>query len=258
MNEWLYIAAIWIVAIGGFVVRSLSISGALATVLVGTAVAAGFAWKGLCLLGVFFVTSSFWSHFCHRKKERVAEKVAKGSQRDYIQVFANGSIPATISLLSLFFSSFVWQGLFIVSIAAANADTWASEIGSLSRQSPRLVTTWEKTEPGTSGAVTWLGLAASCLGAGLIAVVGSLLWDGVPVVAVSIAGFLGCMIDTYLGAVWQAMYRCEVCGIETEKTEHCQQKTVHIKGIRLLNNDLVNWLAIACSLIVYLFVTNLQ
>lgn len=258
MNEWMYVAAVLTVAIGGFFVHSLSVSGAVATVFIGLAVAAGFSWKGLCLLGVFFVSSSFWSHFRHQQKQKLVEKVEKGAQRDYIQVLANGSIPAAISLLSLVFPSSLWQAMFIVSIAAANADTWASEIGSTSQQPPRLITTWKKVEPGTSGAVTLLGTFASFFGALVIAIASSQLWKDVPIFVVTIIGFLGSLFDTYFGAVWQAMYRCDVCGIETEKRAHCGKKTVRIKGVRFIDNNLVNWLSIACSSIVYFFVTKLQ
>ncbi|MCZ0754620.1 DUF92 domain-containing protein [Anoxybacillus sp. J5B_2022] len=258
MNEWLYMAAVLIVAIGGFFVRSLSLSGAAATVLVGMAVAVSFSWQGLCLLGVFFVTSSFWSHFRHQQKQKLAEKVEKGAQRDYVQVLANGSIPAGISLISLAFPSPLWHVLFVVSLAAANADTWASEIGSVSRETPRLITTWKKVDPGTSGAVTMAGTLASYFGALLIAVVGFLLWHDVPIVTVSLFGLFGSLIDTYFGAVWQAAYRCTVCGMETEKRKHCGRQTVRIKGRDWFNNDVVNWLAIFCSIIVYFLVTKLQ
>ncbi|WP_027407799.1 DUF92 domain-containing protein [Anoxybacteroides tepidamans] len=258
MSEWGYLIAIAAVAVGGFLVRSLSVSGAVATVLVGLAVAYGFSWKGLLLLGAFFASSSFWSHFRKQQKQRVAEKVEKGSQRDYIQVLANGSIPAFIGILSFLFPSSIWEGMFVVSIAAANADTWASEIGSISRHRPRLITTWKKTEPGTSGAVTMLGTLASFSGALVIAVIGAYLWSSISVVMISVIGFFGSVFDTYMGAVWQALYRCRVCGIETEKKEHCNKETVQIKGKPLINNDLVNWLAIACSTAVYFFVTYID
>ncbi|ANB61551.1 DUF92 domain-containing protein [Anoxybacteroides amylolyticum] len=251
-----YIAVV-LVAMGGFFVRSLSLSGAVATMLVGTAVAVSFSWQGLCLLGLFFGTSSFWSHFRHQQKQLLAEKIEKGAQRDYVQVFANGSIPAAISLLALAFPHWSWQGLFAVSIAAANADTWASEIGSVSRQSPRMITTWKKVESGTSGAVTSLGTLASFFGAFVIAIVADLLWHDISIVAVSILGFLGSALDTYIGAVWQASYRCTVCGMETEKRKHCGKQTIRIKGQDWLNNDVVNWLSIFCSTIVYFFVIKL-
>lgn len=254
MNEYIVIV---LVAVVGFFARSLSFSGAIATMLVGTAVALRFSWQGLCLLGVFFGTSSVWSHFRHQQKQLLAEKIEKGAQRDYVQVFANGSIPAVISVCALVFPYWDWHGLFAVSIAAANADTWASEIGSVSRQSPRMITTWKKVEPGTSGAVTSLGTLAAFFGAFVIALAANFVWRDVSVVAISMFGFFGSVVDTYIGAVWQASYRCTVCGIETEKRKHCGKQTIRIKGQDWLNNDVVNWLAIFCSTIVYFFVMKL-
>lgn len=251
MNEWFYIVASAVVAIGGWFIRSLSLSGAIATIIVGTVVGMGFSWRGLILLGIFFVSSSAWSKIGKKKKQKLAEKVEKGGCRDYIQVFANGGVPALISLLSLLRPSPLFLSLFIISIAAANADTWASEIGSLSKQPPRLLTNFKKVEAGTSGAVTLLGTAAAFFGAALIGAAGALQWENIPVMTVAFFGWLGSLFDTWFGAVWQAVYRCPICGMQTERKEHCGQKTVHIKGYRFINNDVVNVLSIACSALVY-------
>jgi uncharacterized protein (TIGR00297 family) len=257
MNEWLYVFASAIVAIGGYFIRSLSISGAIATVLVGTIVGKGFSWKGMILLGIFFVSSSIWSKIGKKRKQRLMEKVEKGECRDYIQVFANGGVPALISFLSILHPSPLWINLFIISVAAANADTWASEIGSLSRQAPRLLPNFKKAEVGTSGAVTLLGTIAAFLGAAFIGFVSTFQWDNISVMAVAFFGWLGSFFDTLFGATCQTVYRCLVCGLETERKEHCGQKTVHIKGCRFVNNDVVNVLSIACSTIIYVFVIYL-
>jgi uncharacterized protein (TIGR00297 family) len=251
-NEWMYAFASAVVAIGGLLVRSLSISGAMATVLVGTIVGKAFSWKGMMLLGVFFVSSSFWSKIGKKRKQKLAEKVEKGERRDYIQVLANGGVAALISFLAISNPSSLWLDLFIISIAAANADTWASEIGSLSRQTPRLLTNFKQVEAGTSGAVTLLGMIASFLGAAFIGIMSAIQWKDISIVTIACFGWLGSFFDTLFGAVWQAVYRCPVCGLETERKEHCQQPTVHIKGCRFVNNDVVNALSIACCTTIYI------
>ncbi|GCD81842.1 DUF92 domain-containing protein [Parageobacillus thermoglucosidasius] len=254
-NEWLYVFASAVVAIGGLFVRSLSISGAMATVIVGMIVGKAFSWKGLMLLGVFFVSSSVWSKIGKKRKQKLIEKVEKGEQRDYIQVFANGGVAVLISFLAIVHPSSLWLDLFIISIAAANADTWASEIGSLSRQTPRLLTNFKKVEAGTSGAVTLLGLLASFLGAAFIGTVSAIQWKDISIITIAFFGWFGSLLDTLFGAVWQAVYRCPVCGIETERKEHCRQPTVHIKGCRFVNNDVVNALSIVCCTTIYIFFT---
>jgi uncharacterized protein (TIGR00297 family) len=257
MNEWLYVFASVIVAIGGWFIRSLSISGAIATVLVGTIVGKGFSWKGMILLGIFFVSSSIWSKIGKKRKQQLLEKVEKGECRDYIQVFANGGVPALISFLSILNPSPLWLNLFIISIAAANADTWASEIGSLSRQPPRLLTNFKKVEVGTSGAVTLLGMIAAFLGAAFIGIASAFQWETISIIMIAFFGWLGSFFDTLFGALWQTVYRCPICGLETERKEHCGQKTVRIKGYYFINNDVVNVLSIACSTIIYVLVNSI-
>jgi uncharacterized protein (TIGR00297 family) len=258
MNEWIYIVVTFLVAFGGWLVRSLSVSGAVAAFFVGSLISLGFEWKGLIMLGAFFVSSSLWSKFQKHKKLSVFEKVEKGDQRDYVQVFANGSVPALISLIYFFSPSTLWLEMFIVSVAAANSDTWASEIGSLSKQPPRLITTWKMVDRGTSGGMTLLGTIAAIGGALFVGIVSSVLWHDIHLVFVGLFGFLGSMIDTWMGAVCQVNYRCVVCGLETEKKQHCHQVTIRLKGWHFINNDMVNWLSIIFTTILYFFVTKLQ
>lgn len=244
-GEWAYIAASAIAAGGGWLLRSLSASGAAATVAVGALVGHGFSWSGLWLLGLFFVSSSFFSHIGRRKKAKLAEKAAKGGRRDAVQVLANGGVPAVLGLLAALRPDPVWNELFVVAVAAANADTWASEIGALSRRPPRAWPSFRPVEAGTSGAVTLLGTAASLAGALFIAASGALLLHTAPWFPLALFGWFGSWLDTWLGAAWQIAYRCPVCGIATERKQHCGRATVQVKGWRWLDNDAVNALSAA-------------
>jgi uncharacterized protein (TIGR00297 family) len=244
----LFIAA---VSAAGYRVKSLTVSGALAAFIVGWSVYIGFGIRGLMVLGVFFASSSLWSKYKKMQKAAFEQKVAKGDRRDAIQVFANGSALALFAIIHYFHPSIWWLFMFLVAISAANADTWASEIGALYKKRPILLTTFKRVDPGTSGAVSILGTAAAFAGAAIISVVATMLWSHVVNLKLSIFivlfGFIGSMIDSIMGALFQVSYVCPRCGIETEKKNHCSGKTKYLKGYRYINNDVVNACAIFLS-----------
>lgn len=57
-----------------------------------------------------------------------------------------------------------------------------------------------------------------------------------------ISGFLAAYIDSLLGSAVQAKYRCGLCGALTEKKVHCGEKGSLEKGLKLVDNDMVNFL----------------
>lgn len=227
----------------GFIARLLSFSGLIAASVVGYLVYLGFGVKGLLLLGIFFASSSFWSILFKGRKIQTLEKNEKSDRRDMSQVFANGIIPAISGALYFLNSSELWLYVFIASIATANSDTWASEIGSLSRRKPIHIFTFKKVDAGTSGAVSILGLFAAFSGAAIIGGIAIVAWEIISLpeaIILVLAGFIGNLVDTVLGASIQASFTCKICGIETEKTCHCNQNTLLTKGIKWFNNEVVN------------------
>lgn len=238
---------------------SLDLSGAIGAVLVGTLVFAGGGLAGGLLLVAFFVTSSALSHYHARTKEPLAEKFQKGSRRDLGQVLANGGWSACLALVF----GLVPQPIFFFALAGAmatvNADTWATELGVLSKHPPRLITNGQVVAIGTSGAITLLGTLVALCGALLIGILGfaataaSALFPTwfypvrgaaflIPIAGVS--GLLGSLFDSLLGATVQAIYYCDFDQKETESARHrCGRETRLVRGWRWLDNDWVNLFA---------------
>jgi uncharacterized protein (TIGR00297 family) len=234
--------------------RSLTRSGATGTIIVGTTIfgMGGWSW-GLSLI-YFFVSSTLFSHYREREKARTAaDKFSKGSERDIGQVAANGGLATLLALIYGLTNSLplkkALRAAFTGALATATADTWATELGVLSKQEPRLITTGKRVTAGTSGAITLIGTAASALGAFSL---GTVFWGlqrfpkslvSLPFVAL-LSGLAGSFFDSLLGATVQAMYYCPVCQKETERRIHsCGTRTRHLRGIPWVDNDVVNFLA---------------
>lgn len=252
-----------IVSAAAYLARALSPGGALAAAILGTVIfgLGGLAWAVLLL--AFFVTSSGLSRLFDRRKSRLAEKFSKGSRRDAAQVLANGGIAGGFVLLHLLFPAAAWPWLGCAgALAAANADTWATELGVLSPTEPVLVTSGRPVERGTSGGVSLTGTAAALAGGLLLGLLAALLWRwGAPGGAVlpfgaaafvtlwvALAGLAGSLVDSLLGATLQAIYTCPACQKETERypVHTCGTPTIYKRGLPWLDND---WVNVTCTFV---------
>lgn len=245
LTTFLIVFLILIASLMGYQSRLLTLSGAIAATIVGTLVVLGLGFKGLFLLGLFFVSSSFWSKVKSKNKKKAEELLVKGSQRDWLQVMANGALAAISSAVYYITSDTLWLLCFCIALAAANSDTWASEIGSMSRERPVSIKTFKRMDRGTSGAISLLGTFSSLVGSLFIALPSYYLFQLHinEFYLIVLLGFLGSIVDTVLGAFVQASYKCEYCGLHTEKLNHCSTKTTLHKGISFFNNDVVNFLS---------------
>jgi uncharacterized protein (TIGR00297 family) len=241
----LIILALFLCCLAAYKAHSLTITGAVAAFVVGLAIDFGFSFNGLILLGIFFISSSIWSKYKSSKKAILEEKLAKGSTRDWRQVFANGGTAGLIGIIHCFDESSLWIVAFAVALASANSDTWASEIGSLSRKDPIDIRTFTRIDRGTSGAISLLGSCAALFGSLFIALFSYWLFhlNLKLTVIIFLFGFFGNVIDTIFGAFYQQKFQCLNCGIVTEKKIHCDRPTIRIKGLTFVDNDMVNFLS---------------
>jgi len=241
----------------------VSLSGLIAGLIVGILT---FAGSPACFLIImsFFLSSSILTKVKYGAKE---EKGAaeKKSGRTALQVVCAGGIAGIAALLKGMYENniLLWPDpnqlshiltvAFLGAVSSANADTWAVELGLLSKEDPVLITNLKKkVPPGTSGGVTKLGTLGSFLGALFIAVISAALYqyisppqsaiDPVSIFIVTfLSGSIAEKIDSFLGATIQVKYWCPKCNKETDKKIHkCGMKTEYLSGIKFVNNELVN------------------
>ena len=248
-----------IIALLAYLKHSLNRSGLFTATLLGTVI---YTFGGIIVWGsliAFFISSSLIT----KVSEKNDKKESKG--RNYIQVLANGLVAAIFSILYYFLQREIFLLAAVVSIATSNSDTWASEIGSLSKGKTFYILNFKIAPKGVSGAISGLGTFASLLGAffitgifiGLYAVVKGMNFETIIVYGgiVTICGFLGNIIDSYLGGLIQAKYKGVESGTYTEKRWLPNEKVELASGLALITNDAVNLLSgLAASLITLFFV----
>lgn len=241
----------------GYRSKALAPSGTVGAIVVGTVVFGAGGWVWGVLLILFFASSSLLSRYREAEKARFSEKFAKLGRRDWGQTLANGGWGTLLALAFMVQPSPVFFTAFVGAMATVSADTWATELGVLSRHPPRRITTGEVVPPGTSGGVSVLGTAAALAGAlfiGLAAEALEILADwlsgygtvrlGVLPLAAGLGGLAGAFLDSLLGASVQQVYWCEQCHKETERTVHtCGVASRPLRGWRWLDNDAVNFIS---------------
>jgi uncharacterized protein (TIGR00297 family) len=236
--------------------HTLATSGAIAASLVGTiSMAAGWSWGALLI--AMFVSASTLSRVGERQKaERTGGIVEKSGERDAAQVLANGGVYTAAALGSLIGAAPVWYAIGAGALAASAADTWATEIGTLTRTAPISMVSGKSVAPGTSGGISLLGTVASVGGALFIGVIGTLAGWPVPFAAIVLGGVAGALADSLVGATLQARRWCDLCEVSTERAVHsCGTQTRHSGGLAGLDNDAVNALCSGVGALVTLVVS---
>lgn len=225
-----------------FLINWLTIDGAVSATIFGTIAYGLGGILGAGLVLAFFISGSVLS------KDQVSEEgfLQKKFRRDGKQVWANG-FWFCLSLVIWFLTE---QSEYLVaasaSLAATTSDTWATEIGYRRfRSQTRLITTWKKVEPGTDGGISIYGTFGGLLGSVFI---GAVYWmlreEGkmAEVLIISCLGFLGCLVDSYIGARYQ-------------------YQQIELFGFRLfgiekfyVSNNIVNWISAGIAAIISFFI----
>jgi len=220
----------------------------------------------------FFISSSKWTEFKSSTKDKFTVENKKGGRRNWIQVLCNGGWPTLFAVLfaqSIAFSqsnlfsttalsnlSVFFFGCCLGSYSCCCGDTWASEIGVLSKAEPRLITTLRKVPRGTNGGVSALGLLASAFGGLLIGVTTFLMSlftiqqplnqqviaAQLPLILLgTTAGFVGSVVDSLLGATLQfSGLHEQLQKVVNRPGDPSGGVITRITGVDILSNNQVN------------------
>jgi uncharacterized protein (TIGR00297 family) len=251
------------IAVAAWRLRALDLSGAIAAVIVGTAIFGIGGLTASAALIAFFISGSILSALPLAPERKEKKKMARdnngvgtlqmGAGRNWKQVVANGGLPALGIVIARLIPEFQNSALyfFFGTIAASAADSWATEIGIRYGSNVRDILTWRPAPGGVSGGISMMGMLASLAGATVIAMTLLIPFKGVTpahlFVGVIISGLLGSVVDSILGSSLQAVYWCEECQCLVEKPIHCSRPAILRKGYKIVTNNAVNFVSSAIS-----------
>lgn len=208
----------------------LDITGSLTAFIIGVliGVMGGIFW--IFILLIFLGSSFLATRYKFKYKKKIGLQEGKKGERSIKNVLANGLVPVFLAILYdssnyLSFGEFKLLGneivifLFVTSIAAAAADTLASEMGILSKD-VYLITTGKKVVPGTNGGISLRGEIWAFIGSIYTFFIASLVFGYFQNIYLSFywiplgifMGFVSCQIDSILGATLE---RKEIIGKST-------------------------------------------
>lgn len=247
IRNWLLIGAKALFATIGSLLtwrlHALTVVGSVCMGLMGFTILLVGGWLWLIPVLMFFLTSLLLGYVPYTGPE------TKPTPRTAWQVLANGAVAWVAVVLLLWADGRAWHptdslAVYFGALAAANADTWATELGVRFGGIPRDMVSGRTLPVGASGGITGVGTAGAVLGALVIA---SLVpWvdarhsgNWLSIGHITLAGWLGAMFDSLLGSLAQKRYRCRVCGEGTELPVHCGTTASPRRGF--LTNNQVNW-----------------
>ena len=272
----------------GYNKQSLSKSGAISAFLVASFSLATSFRNGITLLS-FYWTSSKLTRVGSKIKGKLEEGHTEGGERGASQVLACSLIAVLCACLRRIIvgndgpllngaAGLLGNQLtlaFVAFFACCAGDTWASELGVLSKSKPRLIIKpWKQVPPGTNGGISLVGLAASAAGGTLMGLIhglfvpggiASLLPFNLPtmlgatssaafkkeVLILSLVGFIGgfggSLLDSLLGATIQVTYY----DTEEEKiVKRAGPNATKVGGLAFLSNEMVNVVSTALSALI--------
>ena len=183
-------------------------SGLFAATITGLTVSLLGHWTWLIALFIFLVIGSIATKWKLEEKKILSLEEANEGLRSWKNVLANGGAVSIMAIYNFISPGEEWiYFAAIASISVALSDTLASEIGSLDTRT-RSITTLQSVPAGTNGGMSPTGTVAALIGAIIISIIGvifspedSTINDINLFLMLTLIGWLGCQVDSLLGAL---------------------------------------------------------
>jgi uncharacterized protein (TIGR00297 family) len=196
-----------VLAIVGYLARSVDVSGAIAGFVLGAILILFGGWQLYVVLLAFFIIGTATTKLGYRVKAARGLAQEKGGRRGFSHAFSNVGMAAILAICAsaaLPHFAIVWWMAAAAALATATADTTASEIGQLLGRRTFLPLTFRPVPVGTEGAISLEGTFAGIAAAALVAVIAVRarvgLFDLNWIAILILAAFLGSYIESIAGS----------------------------------------------------------
>lgn len=243
---YLYLATAVLILALAYRLRAITVDAVVAALLTAmTLYALGGLFIGLALFAFFLLGSGVSKIRNAEKKE--AERYQEGEGgRNWKQVLCN-SLPASV-LVGIHAGTNDPRFLLLAfaAFSAAAADTFASELGMLSKGQVVHILTGKPVRKGLSGGVSVAGLGAALLGSTLLSlfVLSGFGWK--EMLFATVSGFVSCLVDSILGAAFQRKYRNDDGELQDRANA---PEEIPAKGFRFITNNTVNLMSLTFTAI---------
>jgi uncharacterized protein (TIGR00297 family) len=239
------------IATASFLWNWVTLDAIKGIIILGTIVLGFSGWYTAFALVFFFISGSLLSrrNIINRQLKNLSyvPVYRDYGRRDGYQVWANGFWLAIFCLGWFITHSEGFLIAAFTAIAAATADTWATEIGTHKPGTTINIITLKPAEPGDDGGISMKGSIAAVAGAAMISVF-SLLSDAIVMknaaFLVFLFGLIGCFIDSVLGAVYRK-----------KNWSFRIPKDFSGGGKDGFSNSLINWASTGTSGIIIIIIT---